>query len=151
MHVNVYLHPTTSLRITLDTFHLPETVQDRFLWSSTTITRSSIYPDRTKTNHHKLIINQRSPPPRTLPPLEPPLVYTYAVASSLTSISPETQRVTHLLVRRGKQVWPIVRKLSTKAGWWDSIYLVEAIRGQFSYYLWNLVTFAIWLILLQFS
>ena len=43
-------------------------------------------------------------------------VYTHT-ASSLPSITPETHRLTCLLVRQGKHVWLIVRQPSIKPAW----------------------------------
>ena len=46
--LNGYLYPTASLEIILDTFHHPETVQDRLLSNPATMTQSSIYPQQNK-------------------------------------------------------------------------------------------------------
>ena len=110
-------------------------------------------PNRTKTNPDKPIINQLSPPCSwkfwgEAYRFRPPKVYTNA-ASSLPSITPGTQRVTHLLGRQGKQVWLIVMQVSMKVGWWNIALvlrdLAEEIYRQFSYYFCNLA------IILQFS
>lgn len=56
----------------------------------------------------------------SLPTLRSSLVCTSA-ASSLPSVIPGTQGLTHVLGRQGKLMWLIVvRQLSMKASWWDA-------------------------------
>ena len=71
-------------------------------------------PNRTKANHLKSILDQRSPPRSWKVWGEAHcfrLSKVYAnAASSFPSITPGTQRVTHILGRQGKQVLLIVRQ-----------------------------------------